>query len=267
MFGEPGPRDVRQGGEVHYRLDRVAMGLSTKIEFCEIWDAELGVEPSDLPPDVVHLWQRRLRASAAAFEACYQLLSVDEREKASRYRVERPRNEFVLTRGTLRFLISRYLRRSTPQGVLFRYTEYGKPFLDGPEDLRFNVSHTEDLALIAFVKKRDIGIDVERIRPQRDVKQVAERFFSARERQDLDRLSGDELHAAFFRCWTRKEAYIKAKGEGLSLPLHEFDVAIGPNQSQALLATRPDPLEADRWILRDVAVFPGYAAAVAVRED
>ena len=96
---------------------------------------------------------------------------------------------------------------------------------------------------------------------------MAERFFSAYECHVLEHLSGDELHAAFFRCWTRKEAYIKAKGEGLSLPLHEFDVSIGPNEPQALLATRPDPLEAGHWILRDVPVPAGYAAALAVREN
>jgi 4'-phosphopantetheinyl transferase len=266
MFGEPGPGIFRQGGEVHYRLGRVAMGLSTKIEFSEIWNAELDVEPLDLPPDVVHLWQRTLQTSAAALEACYELLSLEERERASRYRVERPRTEFVLTRGTLRSLISGYLRR-TPQSVLFRYTEHGKPFLDGPGDLRFNVSHTDGLAFMAFVRNRDIGVDVEKIHPQRDLKQVAERFFSTRERHDLEHLSDDEMHAAFFRCWTRKEAFIKGKGEGLSLPLHEFDVSIDPNDLQALLATRPDPLEAGHWILRDVPVFPGYAAALAVRED
>ena len=242
------------------------MGLSTKIEFCEIWSAELDVDPPDLPPDVVHLWQRPVRPSADALEACYELLSLDECERASRYRVEKARNEYVLTRATLRSLISGYLRR-TPQSVSFRYTEYGNPLLDGPGDLRFNVSHTDGLALLAFVRNRDIGVDVEKVRPQTDVKQVAERFFSAHECHVLEHLSGDELHAAFFRCWTRKEAYIKAKGEGLSLPLHEFDVSIGPNEPQALLATRPDPLEAGHWILRDVPVPAGYAAALAVREN
>jgi 4'-phosphopantetheinyl transferase len=241
------------------------MAPGTQLEIREVRDAALEALPGELPKGELHLWKRSLDSSTPAIEACFALLSPEEREKAQRYRVERPRSDYILTRGTLRSLLAGYLRR--PQDFSFQYTTYGKPFLADHADLHFNVSHSEGLALLAFVRGREIGVDVERVRAQSDVLKLAERFFSARERHDLRSLSGDELHAAFFRCWTRKEAYIKAKGDGLSLPLHEFDVSIAPNQTQALLATRPDGSEAKRWGISDVAVPSGYAAAVAVEQE
>jgi 4'-phosphopantetheinyl transferase len=213
----------------------------------------------------VHLWQRRLDASAAEVNAYCRLLSSEEQERALRFRVERPRKEFVLTRGTLRTLLAQYLG-ITPQEVHFRYAVRGKPALEGESGLCFNVSHTDGLALMAFVMRRTIGIDVENLVRAVDAQRLAERFFSERERQALRPLRGDELQAAFFRCWTRKEAYIKAKGDGLSLALHEFDVSIAEQDRDALLATRPDPTEAARWTVCDVPMGTGYVAAVAVAE-
>lgn len=237
----------------------------TNFEIRGAWDATLDSVPDELTPGVVHLWQRSLTAPAHVMDACQVLLSPEERERASRYRVERPRGDYILTRGTLRSFLSKYLHTS-PQEISFQYTEYGKPFL-GNSDLQFNVSHTEGLALLAFVRRRGVGIDVEKVRAQTDVRQLAERFFSVHERSSLRELAGDQLHAAFFRCWTRKEAYIKAKGEGLSLPLHQFDVSIEPNPEQALIATRPDSREANRWSIRNVTVASGYAAAIALGSE
>ncbi|MGH9496455.1 MAG: 4'-phosphopantetheinyl transferase family protein, partial [Candidatus Sulfotelmatobacter sp.] len=180
-----------------------------QLEISDIRDAALEAPPADLRPGGVHLWRRSLEASTPAIEACFALLSPEEREKAQRYRVERPRADYIVTRGTLRSLLARYLGRR-PQDFSFEYGAAGKPSLAGHQELRFNVSHTEGLALLAFVRDREIGVDVEKVRAQSDVMKLAERFFSVRERQDLSKLFGDELHAAFFRCWTRKEAYIKA---------------------------------------------------------
>jgi 4'-phosphopantetheinyl transferase len=220
----------------------------------------------DLPHDVVHVWTRPLQVPPPVEQACYELLSAEERERAARYRVARPRNEFILTRGTLRSLLASYLG-TAPQALSFRCSEHGKPFLDGSFDLRFNVSHTDGLALIAFVRTREIGVDVEKITAAPDAAKLAERFFSVPERGSLENLSGDELHAAFFRCWTRKESYVKARGEGLSLPLHQFDVSVAADEPQALLITGPDACEAGRWIVRDLPTIPGYVAALAVAED
>jgi len=236
---------------------------TTSIEIHGVWDASLDSTPPELPLTAAHVWKRSLHGSDAELEACHELLSEEEREKAARYRVERPRTDYILTRGTLRSLLSKYLR-TTPQEISFRYTQYGKPFLANDTDLAFNVSHSEGLALLAFTRKRDIGVDVEKFRPQTDALKLAERFFSVHERESLRSLSSDELHTAFFRCWTRKEAYIKAKGEGLSLPLHQFDVSIEPDPAEALIATRPDGAEATRWMLRNLQTNPGYAAALAI---
>src|SRR5271157_1774044 len=240
------------------------MCSAVNVEVRDCCDLTEGVVPG-LGPDVVHVWMRRLQVAPALEADLYALLSPDEREQAARYRVERARRDFILTRGTLRSLIAGYLGKA-PQGLVLKRTHYGKPFLDGPFDLRFNVSHTEGLALLAFVGKREIGIDVEKIRPQPDAAKLAERFFSTRERRDLAHLSGSDLQKAFFRCWSRKEAYIKARGDGLSLPLNQFDVSVAADASRVLLATRPDSSEAGRWVVRDVTTSPEYAAAVAVAE-
>jgi 4'-phosphopantetheinyl transferase len=242
------------------------MGANAQLEICGVWNAGLDASPPALPLGVVHLWQRRLDASTAEIDACYALLSADEREQAMRKRVERPRSDFILTRGTLRSLLAGYLKTS-PHSLSFEYTSYGKPLLKDHRDFRFNVSHSDGLALLGFTRNREIGVDIEKVHPQTDTRQLAERFFSLREREDLRTLSGDELHAAFFRCWTRKEAYIKAKGQGLSLPLHQFDVSIAPNETKALLATRPDAAEAARWMICDISAPSGYAAALAVGEE
>jgi 4'-phosphopantetheinyl transferase len=252
-----------------------SMGNTVKVEMrgcCDPgWDRLVpdlqmaDLQKSELPKDVVHVWAQPLEVPTPVVEFCYEMLSSEERQRAARYRVGRPRTDFILTRGTLRSLIASYLGM-TPQGLAFRYSEHGKPLLNGPFDLRFNVSHTDGLALMALAKGREIGVDVEKITTQPDARKLAERFFSVRERESLKTLSGEDLHAAFFRCWTRKEAYVKAIGEGLSLPLHQFDVSVAADESQALLATRPDPSEASRWTLRDLPAGPGYAAALAVSE-
>ncbi len=239
------------------------MSAGVKIEVRECSESAENCVIPDLQLDVVNVWIRTLQASSAMERACYEVLTSEERERAARFRIERPRNDFILTRGTLRSLLAGYIG-VTPQELSFRYTAHGKPLLNGQSDLRFNVSHTDGLALIAVVKAREIGVDVEKISAAPDVRKLAERFFSIQERRSLEPLSGDELQAAFFRCWTRKEAYVKARGEGLSLPLHQFDVSVAPNESRALLATRPDPSEAGRWTLQDLPVSHGYVAAVAV---
>jgi 4'-phosphopantetheinyl transferase len=239
------------------------MGSRTEIRIGNVWDATSIVRPPGLVSSVVQVWLHRLNASSAEVSASYQLLSRDEQERAGRFRIERARNDFVLTRGMLRILLAGYLGK-TPHELHFQYGNRGKPVLEGDGDLCFNISHTDGLALMAFAKRRAIGVDVETLGRKTEAMRLAHRFFSERESQALSGLCGDELQAAFFRCWTRKEAYIKAKGDGLSLPLHQFDVSITAHDRDALLATRPDPAEAGQWTVCDVAVGQGYAAAVAV---
>jgi 4'-phosphopantetheinyl transferase len=228
------------------------------------WDGLAG-EPAvpNIPAGVARVWHWPLDVSALDVRDLRKVLSPDERERAERYRFDQHRNEFILTRAVLRMVLASYTAQS-PENLSFDYSAQGKPALsNGPPDLRFNVSHTEGLAVLALVREREIGVDAEKIRPQPDAQKLAKRFFSLLEQRFLERLSGDELQRAFFRCWTRKEAYIKAKGEGLSIPLHAFDVSLEDDQPAALVGTRPDPTEAGRWTLYNLSVGQGYSAALA----
>ena len=269
MWGTPGfewdGSAGRGGRAVGPDGGNVVKQTTTRAQVSAVWDAANSL-PIDLSVGAVHLWQRDLRVSANEVARCYDVLATDERERAQRFRVERPREEFVLTRGTLRSLLGQYMG-IPPQSIRFRYSSYGKPVLDGDDSLCFNVSHTEGRALLGFSRDRAVGVDVEKFRPMTDLRKLAERYFSATERGELRHLTGDELEAAFFRCWTRKEAYIKARGEGLSMPLDQFDVSVVPNDEDALLGTRPDPAEAERWTVSDVSVGSGYAAAVTVAAE
>jgi 4'-phosphopantetheinyl transferase len=179
--------------------------------------------------------------------------------------LERDREHFIVARGVLRAILGRYLNR-VPECLSFSYGARGKPALAGESDtdaIRFSVSHSHGVALYAFTRGREVGIDLERIRCDLAAVEIAERFFSRREVAMLRSLPTAVQHQAFFRCWTRKEAYIKAKGEGLSLPLDQFDVSLAPEEPAAVLGAQRDPSEASRWSLQDLAPAPGYAAALA----
>lgn len=220
-----------------------------------------------LAEDEVQVWQADLDALAPSDEYCFRLLAPDERSRAQRFRFPIHRNRFAAARGLLRALLGSYLG-ITPGEVLFRYSDKDKPRLDdsfSQSRLQFNISHSENMALLGFVLGRDIGVDVERIRLNFDVQEIAQRFFSPVERDALAALPTAQKHQAFFNCWTRKEAFVKAVGEGLSLPLDQFDVSLVPGKPAELLATRPNAGEKARWFLTAVDAGPGCAAAVVVR--
>ena len=176
------------------------------------------------------------------------------------------RHHYIVARGGLRTLLGHYLN-CIPQALRFAYTTYGKPALidaASPESIRFNLSHSGDLVLYAFTRGRELGIDIEWMRPDFARDQIAEQFFSARENTALRALDASQRVIGFFNCWTRKEAYIKARGQGLSLPLNQFDVSLTPGEPAALLQTHDIPEEASRWTLCALNPGPGYAAALAV---
>lgn len=228
-----------------------------------------------LSHDQVHIWRAALDVPASHLHDLGRLLCEDEVCRASRFRFERDRRRFVAARGTLRILLGRYLALD-PAEVRFQYGAYGKPSLaahTSAVDLRFNVTHSEDLALYAFACGREVGVDLERIRPVPEMEQIAEGFFSARERAALKSLEPGQRLDAFYACWTRKEAYIKARGEGLALPLDRFDVSLAPGEPARLLDVRrlnshrrqtTDRRELERWSLHALAPAPGYAAALAI---
>ena len=193
-------------------------------------------------------------------------LAADEQARAERFYFERDREHFIVARGVLRAILGGYLNRA-PEELSFCYSAYGKPSLAGEfegDAIRFSVSHSGGVALYAVTRGREAGIDIERIRSDLAVAEIAERFFSPREVAMLRTLPAEAQTQAFFCCWTRKEAYIKARGEGLSLPLDQFDVSLAPGEPAAVLGTQRDPSEASRWSLQELTPAPGFVAALAV---
>jgi 4'-phosphopantetheinyl transferase len=233
-----------------------------------IIDSRFKIEaPLALSEDEVQLWRVDLEAVGADESRWQQVLSPDELTRASRFHFTRDRQRFVAPRALLRTILAGYLA-TNPDSLSFAYSKKDKPSL-GPayagSDVTFNLSHSGEVALLAFTRRRDIGVDVEQVRRDFDVEAIARRFFSEHEQKQLAALPNPERFEAFFRCWTRKEAYIKATGEGLSLPLHQFDVSLAAEDHDALLSTRPDSSEAALWSLREVPAGPGYVAALCVR--
>jgi len=208
-------------------------------------------------PDEVQVWRIGLEAEAEP-----HTLSEEERERAARFRFERHRRRFIAAHAALRGILSRATGQP-PEALRFVSGPYGKPALEQSR-VRFNLSHSGELALVAVALGRDVGVDVELVRPEIAGERIAERFFSPGEVAALRAQPEEGRVEAFFHCWTRKEAFIKAKGEGLSHPLDSFDVSLIPGEPARLLATRPDPGEASRWSLIEVPVPPGYTAALAV---
>jgi 4'-phosphopantetheinyl transferase len=213
----------------------------------------------------IHVWRVSLAPTGARLRSLRPLLDADERRRADSFCFETDRDHFVIARGVLRVLLGRYLNRE-PSALRFSYGSHGKPALadkPGREALRFNVSHSHGLALVAVTLGREIGVDLEWIRADLDLEGIAKRFFSPGEVAMLRALAPNVQTEAFFACWTRKEAYIKARGEGLSLPLDQFDVSLVPGEPAVRLTIRGAPSEASRWSLRELAPEAGYAAAVA----
>jgi 4'-phosphopantetheinyl transferase len=223
---------------------------------------ELSLEAGEL-----HIWRVRLdQQPAAHLDRLRSLLSVDEQERADRFHFPRHRQRYIVSRGTLRILIGRYLNRQ-PHSLSFSYGLQGKPALveqSTPEPLEFNVAHSEDVALIGFIWGRSVGVDVEHIRSLKDMRQMASRFFSAEEYQTWLSVPAQKQDEAFFNCWTRKEAYIKVIGEGLSHPLNRFVVTLLPGEPGQLLTVDGSSTLAKKWQM--VALHPtvDFAAAAAV---
>jgi 4'-phosphopantetheinyl transferase len=231
------------------------------------------IMPWHSPPDAlvlgrdeVHVWRVSLDQPRALREGFLHTLAADERARAVRYHFERDRQHFIVTRGVLRVVLGRYLNRA-PECVAFCYGAHGKPSLadnTDPHAIRFNVSHSHGVALYAVTRGREVGIDLERIRSDLAVMELAERFFSQREIATLRTLPIEARRQAFFHCWTRKEAYIKACGEGLSMPLDQFDVSLVPGEPAAVLGSQRDPAGFSGWSLQELPLAADYAAALAV---
>lgn len=212
-----------------------------------------------LGPNDVHVWRIPLTEDISR-----DVLSSDERERAARFHFEKHRHQFVGARAALRFILGEYLGVA-PEKIELVNGVNGKPELaNGVSDLRFNLSRREGLALVAVTRGREIGVDVERVRSDFPIMEVAEASFSVAEFETLRNLPETQRVAGFYNCWTRKEAYVKARGEGLSFPLKQFDVSLNPGGPAKLLNVRGDDSEVNRWTMQDIPVGERYVAALAV---
>lgn len=217
--------------------------LDLKSDQVDVWRIEL-----DLPPDTVKLLE--------------STLSADESQRAENFHFPKDRDRYILAHSALREILSHYLACG-PGQLIFSKNKYGKPALDSSK-LKFNLSHSGNFALIAVTWEQNVGIDVEHIRSDLEFESLARHFFSPNEVAELMALPLEKRKFGFFNCWTRKEAYIKAQGLGLSMPLEGFDVSLAPDEPALLRRTRIGTQGVSGWSLFALDVDPEYIAALAV---
>lgn len=216
-----------------------------------------------LVPGDVHLWWISLAQPDEQRQGLQELLQADERERFDRIRDADARGRRLVARAALRSILAQYLPEH-PAELTFDYGPYGKPSLRQWPAIGFNLSHANGVALCAVTRDRSIGVDIEYRRRLVDGDAVARRFFAAEEYAVYASLPADQREVGFFNAWTRKEAFIKAIGDGLSRPLHEFVVSLRPGEAARLLAIEAAPEDVARWTLVDLPCPPGYTAALAV---
>ena len=213
----------------------------------------------------VHVWAFVLHQPPEKLAPLAELLSEDERARAVERRAGPVRDHYIAGRGGLRLLVGRYLRLA-PERLQFAYGRHGKPELAGAEAgaLHFNLAHSGGLALLAVTRAAPLGVDVERVRPMRDAAQLAERFFSPRESAALKQIPAAELDAAFFQLWTRKEAFVKVSGAGITASLSKFEVTFRSEVPPRVVVVDGDPIAGAVWTLCGLSPAAGYVGALAV---
>jgi 4'-phosphopantetheinyl transferase len=218
-------------------------------------------------PDEVHVWHTSLSLSEDDVAPLRDLLTPDERDRVARFIVPAPRVQYIASRAFLRSALGRYLQ-ADPRALRFQTTAHGKPYLAADahpgNTLRFNLSHSEGVAVLAVTRNREIGVDVERLRPKVEAVALANRFFSAEESAWLRAQPASATIASFYACWTAKEAYVKARGEGLSIPLSGFAVIPQTGNSQLQLEVYGNPAESRRWSMWQLDLAPDLRCALAL---
>jgi 4'-phosphopantetheinyl transferase len=212
-----------------------------------------------LEADEVHVWRAFLDCDERVLHQFDETLAPDEKARAQRFVFQPDRNSYIAARGVLRELLGRYLERA-PSEIEFEYGPQGKPAMrsgSSERPMQFNVSHSHGMALFAFAVGRQVGVDVELVRPDFAGEKIAERFFSPQEVMELRSLPAAVQDEGFFLCWTRKEGYIKARGEGLQIPLKSFHVSLTPGKPARLQAA-----DGSRWSLRSLRPGGRYVGAV-----
>jgi 4'-phosphopantetheinyl transferase len=217
----------------------------------------------NIPPDEIHIYQTNLDKSPAEINNFKKLMSVDELQKAARFKFDIDRNNYITGRGFLRTILSQYLNTS-PEDIMFSYAEKGKPYVKDIE-IKFNLSHSKNYAVYAIALNTEVGIDIEYLKNIPDAYDISERFFSEEEREELKKMNEDRISLAFLNCWTRKEAFIKAVGEGLSYPLADFSVSISPGSEPGILWIKKNINEVKEWTLYNIKTDQSYISSVAVK--
>ena len=248
--------------------------IGQEIQISEIATKSTSVYPSKHSPRIsqflganeIHIWTASLNRDELFIENLHEFITKNEQIKADKFHFQKDQKNYIISHGLLRIILSRYLIQK-PNQIQFSISKYGKPSLQnnpGDEILSFNMSHSADKVIYAITRNRMIGIDIERIVEVYPCEEIAENFFSTKENNELLKLEpGKPREIAFFTTWTRKEAYIKARGEGLSVPLDQFDVAVSKDEPAKLIANRMDPEEVTRWTLIDLKTSPGYVSTLA----
>ncbi|MDB4889711.1 MAG: 4-phosphopantetheinyl transferase [Gemmatimonadetes bacterium] len=239
--------------------------------------AALGAWCAPPPPSLgdgdVHVWRIPLASLGEGddrYDALWPLLSHVEQARARRFHFERDRRAFVISHGMTRRIIADY--QQVPAGQLvFVDGEFGKPSLvgvTGASALAFNLSHSGGIALLAVSRGRQVGVDVEQWKAEIEHLELADHFFSKSECEALRALAGSppDLVAGFFAAWSRKEAYLKASGHGITRGLHHFDVTLAPGEDATVIADRMDPSSSSRWMMRAISAAADYSAALVVAE-
>jgi 4'-phosphopantetheinyl transferase len=214
-----------------------------------------------LPADRIDIWPMRTDKAGFSLTKLTSVLSDDERLRLHRFRTDRLRHGFIVSRGVLRMLCARYLG-TDPAALRFRYGTNGKPSLDDDCSLHFNVSHAGAMILFAFARDLEIGVDVEEVRTIREMDAIAHRFFCAGEAAEVLASVEQERPLLFHTCWTRKEAFIKATGDGLSTPLDSFRVSLIGGTQARLLHINFDESRAKRWTLHGLDLPQPYVGAL-----
>jgi 4'-phosphopantetheinyl transferase len=217
--------------------------------------------PPDLADDEVHVWCASLDRPPLPLEHLIEVLTPDERATAARLHAERDRLRSGSSRGLLRWLLGGYLDVA-PGRVGIQHGVRGKPMLANAR-LRFNVSHADGLLLLAVARRFEVGVDLERLRPLPRALAIADRYFAEREIQALRALPRDRVDEGFFSCWTRKEAYIKAHGKGLAVPLDQFEVALEPTEGAVTIDVHTELNESRTWSLHGLRPALGFVGALA----
>jgi 4'-phosphopantetheinyl transferase len=212
----------------------------------------------------IDIWSWNLEAGASKVSEYETLLSNDETARAARFVHERHRRDFIVARGRLRQILAAY-GSLDPRDLSFDYNRYGKPRIGRGHDLRlhFNLSHSADLAVLAVSPRYEIGVDIEEKKALQE--DIASHFFSAKEQATLQVVSPESYLDHFYRCWTRKEAFVKAHGAGLSLALDSFDVTFGEDSPPRLERLDQEPDASTIWSLINVQTPPNFAGAVAAQ--